>query len=108
MGRSGNCVCSSTGSNSKLHEPHLGIRRTQELARLYVWFPGITAQIENFVNGCLICQESRKAIPKIPVGSLGTQRKWGRLHLDFAGPSLGRTLAVVFEASTGWIDAQWC
>jgi len=92
----------------KLHEPHLGIRRTQALARLYVWFPGISTQIGNIVDRCLICQERRNATPKIPVGSWGSQRKWGRLHIDFAGPFMGRYLTVLVDVTTGWLEAQWC
>jgi len=38
----------------KLHELHIGVCRTQALARLYVWFPGITARIENTVSHFMV------------------------------------------------------
>jgi len=91
----------------KLHEPHLGIKRTEAHARLYVWFPGISTRIENVVDRCLICQERRNATPKIPVGSWDGNKN-GAAYTDLAGPFMGRYLAVLMDATTGWLEAQWC
>jgi len=92
----------------RLHMGHLGIRRTQALAELYVWYPGISKDIAQIVNECQLCQESRNALPLPAPGSWPTQRQWGRLHIDFAGPFLNKYICVLVDASTSWVDAMWC
>lgn len=39
----------------KLHTGHQGIVKTKERARISVWLPGITEDIESYVSKCKIC-----------------------------------------------------
>ena len=48
---------------NELHEAHLGIVRTKALARSYVWWPRIDADIEIFCNNCEACRQTRNAPP---------------------------------------------
>ena len=41
----------------RLHDAHQGIERTKRRARQTVWWPGISADITNTVQGCQQCQE---------------------------------------------------
>ena len=41
----------------ELHEGHPGITRMKALSRMYVWWPGISADIEKSVRLCHQCQE---------------------------------------------------
>lgn len=50
-----------------LPENHPGIIRMKALARSYVWWPRIDAAIEEWVNRCNTCQESRSEVPRAPV-----------------------------------------
>ena len=45
---------------TELHEGHLGVSRMKGLARmykLYVWWPGITKDVENMVRHWLECEQ---------------------------------------------------
>ncbi len=48
----------------QLHEGHPGIARMKSLARMYVWWPGISVDIENTVQGCQECQQ-QQAFPAV-------------------------------------------
>lgn len=41
---------------NKLHEPHFGITKTMQRAKMSVFWPNITNEIENLVNNCNVCQ----------------------------------------------------
>ena len=90
---------------TELHETHLGIVKMKELARSYVWWPKMSADLEAKVQQCVTCQESRpnpaSALlhpwewPSIP---------WSRLHLDYAGPFQGHMFLVLIDAHSKWLD----
>ena len=50
-----------------LHSTHPGIVRMKELARSYVWWPGMDAMLEDRVKGFVQCQESQKSPAKAPL-----------------------------------------
>ena len=52
-----------------LHAEHLGIVKTKQLARKYVWWPIIDRDVESKVKECVVCQETAKK-------SSDTQAKW--------------------------------
>ena len=76
------------------------------LARMYVWWPGITQDIENTVRHCPECQQhqSTPAVAPLQPWSWPT-RPWARLHLDYAGPFQGRMILILIDAHSKWIDA---
>lgn len=43
----------------ELHQGHQGCTRMKSLARMYVWWPGLDADIENAVKWCERCQENQ-------------------------------------------------
>ena len=52
---------------------------------------------------CVACQSSRKSPPKAPLHPWAWLTKpWVRLHVDFAGPFLGKTLMVIVDAHSKW------
>ena len=75
------------------------------LDRGYVWWPGLSSDIESFVQQCSTCQESRPQPPLAPVHSWSVPKQpWTRIHLDFAGPFQGSMFLVLVDASTKWLD----
>lgn len=50
-----------------LHEGHLGIERTKDLARGNIFWPGLKNDISNIVNNCEICISYRKNNQKMPL-----------------------------------------
>ncbi|XP_075534031.1 rho GTPase activating protein at 68F isoform X3 [Dermacentor variabilis] len=51
----------------ELHLGHPGIVRSKELARSYVWWPSIDADLETKVRSCQACQEQRNDPAKAPL-----------------------------------------
>ena len=66
----------------KLHESHLGIEKTKKLAREYIFWPGMNAQIAETVSKCGTCLANRNSnrkgpmkmseIPDLPWNAVGT------------------------------------
>ena len=42
---------------TKLHDGHPRMARMKSLARMYVWWPGISADIKTLVRKCHACQQ---------------------------------------------------
>jgi transposase InsO family protein len=90
----------------ELHEGHPGISKMKALARMYVWWPGMNADIEKSVRRCGECQQVQSSPPLAPLNPWKwPSRPWARLHLDFAGPFQGKTILVLIDAHSKWIEA---
>ncbi len=90
----------------ELHETHPGIAKMKSLSRSYVWWPNICADLEAKVKACEECQSSRPTPPVAPLHPWEwPQRPWLRLHLDYAGPFLGRMFLILVDAHSKWIEA---
>ena len=90
----------------ELHEGHPGITRMKSLARMYVCWPGISADIEKSVRLCHDCQQVQSSPPLAPLHPWKwPTRPWARLHLDFAGPFQGKNILIVVDAHSKWIEA---
>ena len=89
----------------QLHVVHLGMSRMKGLARMYVWWPGIDSHIEDLVRCCDNCQSVSSMPPPAPLQPWSwPSRPWSRLHLDFAGPFLGKMFLVLIDAHSKWIE----
>ncbi|XP_055910799.1 uncharacterized protein K02A2.6-like [Eupeodes corollae] len=90
---------------SELHASHLGIVKTKMLARSYVWWPGMDADIENLIQNCIPCQELQPSpeksslIPWNPSYSV-----WSRVHADFAGPIGNFYFFIVIDSFSKWVE----
>jgi len=91
----------------ELHVGHPGMSRMKGLARGLVWWPGIDSDIGNTVRTCTDCQESQKSPA---VASLHPwewpAHPWERLHIDYAGPVLGKMFLVVVDAHSKWLEVE--
>ncbi|XP_015266210.1 PREDICTED: uncharacterized protein K02A2.6-like, partial [Gekko japonicus] len=88
-----------------LHETHPGVVRMKALARSYVWWPGLDADIEGVVKRCQPCQASRPEPPRAPERAWeSSHRPWSRLHLDFAGPFQGKLFFILVDAYSKWLE----
>ena len=52
---------------NELHEEHHGIVRMKGLARCYLWWPGLDADIEEKIKDCETCQSVRNLPPEAPM-----------------------------------------
>ena len=86
----------------ELHEGDLGISRIKGLARSVVWWPGIDADLEKKVKDCCACEANKKSPALAPLHTWDWPScPWTRLHIDHAGPFLGKTLV---DAHSKWMD----
>ena len=87
----------------KLHLEHSGMTRMKAVARSYVWWPSMDADIEDHVKVCLSCQ-SVKGTPL--VASLHPwicpSKPWQHIYIDYAGPFKVRMFLVVVDAHSKW------
>ena len=91
---------------AQLHEGHPGMSRMKGLARMYVWWPGITGDIERAVRDCAECQcnQSQPAVAPLCPWSWPSC-PWARLHIDYASPVDGKMFLIVIDAHSKWIEA---
>lgn len=91
----------------ELHECHPGIVRMKALARNYLWWPGLDAEVEAKVRSCDVCQQQSKPPPNAPLHPWEWPGKpWYRIHIDFAGPVEGKMLLIIVDAHSKYIDAH--
>ena len=91
----------------QLHDCHPGMSRMKNLARSFVWWPGIDKDIEETVKTCAPCQKARNLPPTAPLQPWEWQtRPWVRLHLDYAGPLLGRLFLILVDAYSKWMEVK--
>ena len=82
-----------------LHDAHPGVTRMKALARGIVWWPGIDSDLEAKVKACHACQVNQKSLSVVPLYPWEfPSRPWSRLHIDFAGPFLGKQFIVLVDA----------
>ena len=89
----------------EIHEGHPGIVRMKCFARSYVWWPSLNVDLEKQAHECLKCQQERQMPPARPMQAWEWPEKpWTRLHVDHAGPFMGKTLLIIIDAYSKWIE----
>ena len=93
----------------QLHEIHLGITKMKQLARRYVYWQGIDADIEKLVKSCAECALVKTNPPKVPVHPWDTPaNNWDRIHIDYAGPYQNCHFLVAVDAKSKWCEVRVC
>lgn len=91
----------------ELHETHTGMSKMKSLARSYIWWPGMDADIEQCVKQCSNCQEMGSSQPTAQLHPWEwPAQPWSRLHLDFAGPFMNCMYLVLVDAHSKWLDVK--
>ncbi|XP_039298111.1 uncharacterized protein K02A2.6-like [Nilaparvata lugens] len=73
--------------------------------RFQVWWPGLDKDLEEHVKHCTACQENRNRDVEMPLFSWTLPTEvWSRIHIDFAGPFLGKMWLVVVDARSKWLE----
>lgn len=89
-----------------LHGNHDGMVLMKRAARQKIFWPGIDKDIEDWVNGCSVCQQT-SLVPKKPVVSKWppSLKPFERVHLDFFYFE-GRTFLLIIDTYSKYIDVQ--
>ena len=86
---------------------HSGVSKMKALARSYVWWPGMDAEIEEVVRNC---SSNQLAGPSPPVAQLHPwewpSQPWSRLHIDIAEPFIGHMYLIIVNSHSKWLDVQ--
>ena len=89
----------------ELHDSHPGISRMRNLARQYVWWPGMDKDIEKEVQNCSTCQALCNMPQSAPLHVWEwPQRPWTRVHADYAGPLEGKMFLILIDAHSKWME----
>ena len=88
---------------AQLHQDHPGIAKMKALARSHFWWPGLDGEIEAVAKACQPCHEAKQAPPKAPLQPwVWPSKPWQRVHLDFAGPIMGKSFLLAIDAHSKW------
>ena len=91
----------------ELHDVHPGVTRMKALARSFVWWPGMDKDIELLVKNCHTCCVNQSSPVSAPVHPWENPKQpWERLHLDFAGPYMGKMFLILVDAYSKWIEVE--
>ena len=86
-----------------LHEGHMGIVKVKQLARSYVLWPCIDNEIEKLIKSCKSCQQEQRVPTAVPLHPwIWPSQPWARVHLDFAGPFIGKKFLIAVDAFSKW------
>ncbi len=87
----------------ELHRDHLGIVRMKSVARSYVWWSGLDRDLEQLARSCRPCQVVKQTPPTVPLHPwVWPAHPWQRIHIDYAGPFLGKHYLLVVDAHSKW------
>ena len=88
-----------------LHDSHPGIVRMKGIARGHVWWPKMDQALEQRVKSGRTCQEQRKMPATAALHPWEwPSRPWSRIHIDYAGPFMGKMFLIVIDAHSKWLD----
>ncbi|XP_037827411.1 uncharacterized protein K02A2.6-like [Lucilia sericata] len=90
-----------------LHAAHLGMVKMKGIARSFMYWPKIDADIEAVAKDCNDCARVANKPKKYtdhhweyPKGP------WERVHIDYAGPFEGMMLLIITDAYSKWLDVK--
>ena len=90
---------------------HFGFNKTADKIRRRYFWPRMLADIQNWINTCIICQQDKGTLArKAPLFPIATGEPWEQLHCDVVGPfpvtdSGNRYVIVFIERLTAWPEA---
>ncbi|XP_011170649.2 uncharacterized protein K02A2.6-like [Solenopsis invicta] len=91
----------------ELHSGHFGIVKMKNLARSHCWWPAIDNDIEKLVRNCANCNSHKNNPPKVEVHLWeAPSAPMQRVHIDFAGPFLGKMFLLMIDAFSKWPEVH--
>ena len=72
-----------------------------------VWWPGLDGDLEKKVQTCTSCQEHQRAPARAPLHPWEwPSRPWTRVHIDYAGPFMGKMFLIAVDAHSKWLEVK--
>ena len=90
-----------------LHSQHVGATRMKMLAKKEIWYPGIEADIEQYVASCEVCAKfERKNKVNLDVSAWPeASAPLERVHIDFYN-KFGKDFIIWFDAYSRYMDVK--
>lgn len=89
----------------EMHVGHLGVVKMKSIARSWLWWPGVDADIERTCKECETCTMENAAPVRTPPKPWPyIAEPWSRLHVDFLGPLCGKTFLVLIDSTSKWLE----
>ena len=89
-----------------IHSSHLGIEKCKRRARDVLYWPGMSAQIEDTVSSCTICSKYQKSNPKEPLLPHDPpHRPWEKVGADLCEVN-GHTYLVLVDYYSSFIEIE--
>ena len=67
----------------RIHQVHQGIVKCRARAKQSVWWPGLSREIQDMVQGCRICLQHKVNTPEPLIPSIFPERPWQEIGIDF-------------------------
>jgi RNase H-like domain found in reverse transcriptase/Reverse transcriptase (RNA-dependent DNA polymerase)/Integrase zinc binding domain/Integrase core domain len=65
---------------------HAGVNRTRRRLNKFVWWPGMTKSVQEYIGGCIYCIRRQPTKPKTLRGALTKAIPFQLVSLDYIGP----------------------
>jgi hypothetical protein len=91
----------------ELQQTHVGIVRMKAIARCYVWWENMDHEIEEMCKSCRNCVMLQSNPCRAPIHVWEfPANAWERVHIDYAGPFLGKMFLIIVDAYSKWLDVR--
>ena len=90
---------------AKCHEGHQGIRKTRARARQYIYGPGLSIDIANYVEDCNLCIKFSSVRQEPAVEFPLPDGPWEELACDIFLEFQGKYYLVIIDYYSHWIEA---
>ena len=84
-----------------LHKPHLGSRKTNELARALYYWPGMNSDIDHRIFNCDECAQLRPSKPMESIRTTTADYPWQHTSSDLATYN-GKKFLIYADRYSGW------
>ncbi len=89
----------------ELHRDHPGVVRMKAVAHSYFRWPGLDRKLEERARSCVSCRAVKSNPAPAPLHPwLWPAKPWQRVHMDFAGPFIGKTFLIAIDAHLKWAE----
>ena len=89
-----------------LHDGHVGMVRMKTMAKKYLFWPGLSRDIESYAGSCETCKSTSSRTQKEEFFSWPMANgPWERIHIDFFHFG-GRTFLIVVDAFSKWVEIK--
>ena len=89
----------------KIHQGHKGIVKCRARAKESVWWPGLSREIQDMIQGCRVCLQHKVNTPEPLIPSKFPERPWQEIGIDLFY-SKGRDYLLIVDYFSRFIEVS--